>query len=171
MQIKKFLIVLILMSAVAYIVYAAAPNPGHKASEVGGDQMADRTFMDEEYSFPDKLAVGKGSTVYAVLDVEGPDNAIRGTATTEGIGVVGKGGGLGAGVYGSSDTTMGVLGYGATSGVVGQSDICDFRTAGSAKYCFGGGSYLTVGSSCSAGEIQIGSNGHEVLCFGYASPS
>lgn len=58
---------LIVASAMIFVllsslVCAVATNPGHSASMVGGDTLADTTFQNVPYGFPNNLAVGNHLT-------------------------------------------------------------------------------------------------------------
>lgn len=75
---KRYLLVLtvFLLGAITFSVIqltkASPTNPGHPTSDIGGTDIADRTFQDADYSFPGDVGIGTTTpTAGYKLDVAG----------------------------------------------------------------------------------------------------
>ncbi|MBD3248893.1 hypothetical protein GF336_02495 [Candidatus Woesearchaeota archaeon] len=81
------MIMIIIIVLAASLVSAAETNPGHSASEIGGTDIADRTFQNAAYSFQDNVGIGttspngnlhiKTPSSYAWADIEGLNSGLR----------------------------------------------------------------------------------------------
>ncbi|MBD3248561.1 hypothetical protein GF336_00770 [Candidatus Woesearchaeota archaeon] len=71
---KKTLTFFTILILAASLVSATETNPGHSADEIGGTDIADRTFQDADYSFQDNVGIGTDSpTRLLTLSGDGPD--------------------------------------------------------------------------------------------------
>ncbi len=177
---KKLLILALVMAFAVYavIVYAAAPNPGHVASEVGGDTAADRVFNDYGYMFPNVIGVGMSTTpAIGQIEVRSSDkNAIYVLATGTDDNAVEAWSSEGVGVFGISQKSSGAGQIGvkgvATSGsegigVSGAGTYCDFYAGQESTICFGTEGctlYAEASATCSSG-VTVATHNSKSLCF------